>query len=93
MAKKKTVMGDAKEAVKSLAGAALGAAAAGAAGVVAETMKQMLEGEKKDSDPAPEMEKVAAKRVANPVVTSSRSGLSRRKREKRQRRKWRWCGP
>ena len=50
---KKTVMGDVKEAVKSLAGAALGAAAAGAAGVVAETMKQMSEGDKKGGDTGP----------------------------------------
>ena len=59
MAKKKTVMGDAKEAVKSLAGAALGAAAAGAAGVVAETMKQMLEGSKKAGDTNPRNESLS----------------------------------
>ena len=77
-------MGDVKEAVKSLAGAALGAAAAGAAGVVAETMrKQMSEGDKKGGDTGPGMmEKVAARSVAKPTRTSSKKRPASKKKEK-----------
>jgi len=84
----KTVMGDVKEAVKSLAGAALGAAAAGAAGVVAETMKQMSEGDKKGGDTGPGMmEKVAARSVAKPTHTSSKKRPASKKKRRAAKKK------
>src|SRR5215207_9341413 len=84
---KKSVMADAKDAVKSLAGAALGAAAAGAAGVVAETMKQMLEDGKKAGDTAPGKEKAGASKLAKPIVSDSRKRAPSKKKRKAAKKK------
>jgi hypothetical protein len=81
---KKSVMADAKDAVKSLAGAALGAAAAAATTVVAETVTGvMTEAGKKLGDPAPKMEKVAAaSTVAKPSKKRAASKTKRKAKKK-----------
>jgi hypothetical protein len=71
---KKSMMGTAADAVKSVAGAALGAAAAAATTVVVESVANaMSDGGKKLDKAKPSLEKSAAKVVSKPIVPAGRS--------------------
>src|SRR5471030_3330987 len=66
---KKTMMGEAADAVKSVAGAALGAAAAAATGVVVGTLASAItRGGRKLGEAAPVLEKAAADKVSKPML-------------------------
>ncbi len=70
---KKSMMGTAADAVKTVAGAALGAAAAAATTVVVESVANaMSDGGKKLDKAKPSLEKSAAKVVSKPIVPAAR---------------------
>ena len=71
---KKSMMGTAADAVKTVAGAALGAAAAAATTVVVESVANaMSDGGKKLDKAKPSLEKSAAKVVSKPIVPTGKA--------------------
>lgn len=78
---KKTMMGEAADAVKSVAGAALGAAAAAATGVVVGTLAGAItRGGRKLGEAAPVLEKAAADKVSKPMLpTPKKRGAAKRR--------------
>ena len=80
---KKSVMSDATDAVKSLAGAALGAAAAAATSVVAETVAgAMTEGGAKLAKAGPGLEKAAADKVPKPILPTAKKRAAAKRKSK-----------
>ena len=66
---KKSMMSEAADAVKSIAGAALGAAAVAATGVVVDRMAgAMTRSGQKLEQAAPSLEKAAAQKLASPIL-------------------------
>jgi hypothetical protein len=71
---KKSMMGTAADAVKTVAGAALGAAAAAATTVVVESVANaMSDGGKKLDKAKPSLEKSASKVVSKPIVPAGKA--------------------
>jgi hypothetical protein len=80
---KKSMMGTAADAVKTVAGAALGAAAAAATTVVVESVANaMSDGGKKLDKAKPSLEKSAAKVVSKPIVPAGKAKSALAKRRK-----------
>jgi hypothetical protein len=79
----KSVMGKAADAAKSLAGAALGAAARAATSVVAETVAgAMTEGGAKLANAGPRLEKAAGARLSKPMLPNRRKRPAAKRKSK-----------
>jgi hypothetical protein len=78
---KKSMMSEAADAVKSIAGAALGAAAVAATGVVVDRMAgAMTKGGQKLEEAAPSLEKATAQKLTAPILPKPQKRAAAKKK-------------
>jgi hypothetical protein len=79
---KKSMMGEAADAVKSVAGAALGAAAVAATGVVvARVAGAIRDGGKQLEDSSPQIQKLAGDTVSKPILPKKPKRAAAKRKE------------